>query len=98
MHSDPSKAGAGKIAVTSAEGLANVLAAVAAFFATPPLHTRSVGLVQTYTSNHYGPGFDDLVAFVWFCTIALGVFFLSRGTIGTALIAGVTALVIRFLV
>lgn len=98
MHSDSTKSGGGKIAVSSAEGLANVLAGGAAFFATPPLYSRSIGWVQGYTANHYGYGWEDLIAFAWFCAIASGVFFLSRGTIGTALIAGVTALVIRFLV
>lgn len=98
MNNNSGKSAGGKIAVSSSEGLANVLAGVAAFLGTPPVHSFSVGWVQDYTTNHYGYGFEDLSAFAWFVAIAAAIFFTTRMTVGTALVAGVTALVIRFLV
>jgi len=98
MNSNSSGSAGGKIATSSAEGLANVLAFGAAFFATPPLHSLIVEPVQDYTARFYGYGFDDLTSIGLFLGIAGTVFFTTRMTIGTALVAGVTALVIRFLV
>lgn len=83
--------------MSSITGLANVLAVVVTFLATPPLYGETVDWVQRYTARHYGIGYEDVIAFGWFGICILLVFFLSRASIGTALVFGGMALATRFL-
>lgn len=81
----------------SAEGLANMLAVAAAFFGTAPLYTNTVDWVVGFAARHYASGLDELVAFCWFITCAVTIFFTARMTIGTAITMGAMAVAARFL-
>ena len=81
----------------SVKGLANVIAFIAAFLLTPQLYYWSVDWVSNYVASVYGPAFFNPSRFVWFCTTALLVFFISRATIGTALVFGGLAIVTRLM-
>ena len=85
------------IFMSSVIGLSNVIAVVVAFFATPVAYDRSVGWVQRFTANHYGPGFEDITAFIWWLIVALLIFFSARASISTALVMGGLAIAARFL-
>ena len=85
------------IFMSSVTGLANVIAVVVAFFATPVVYQRTVGWVQSFTANHYGYGFEDITAFVWWLIVALLIFFGARASISTALVMGGLAIAARFL-
>ncbi len=85
------------IFMSSVIGLSNVVAVVVAFFATPVAYNRTVGWVQLFTSNHYGYGFEDITAFVWWLIVALLIFFFARASISTALVMGGLAIAARFL-
>ena len=85
-----------KIFMDSIVGFANVLAVIAAFLGTPPLHRVSVGFIENYTAREYGAWLAEPVSFVWFCIIAAAVFFISRATLSTALVMGGLMLAARF--
>jgi len=85
------------IFMSSVTGLANVIAVVVAFFATPVAYQRTVGWVQSFTANHYGYGFEDITAFIWWLIVALLIFFFARASISTALVMGGLAIAARFL-
>ena len=78
-------------------GLANVLALIAAFLGTPVAYGNTIFWVQTYTAQHYGNGFADLIAVGWFGICAATIFFISRASVGTALTFGGLAIATRFL-
>ena len=83
----------------SIEWTANILAFVAAFLLTPEIYARTVGWVVSYTASRYGMAGDalDLVSFVWFVTMALLTFFVSRATLTTAIVAAGLAAATRFI-
>ncbi|MBU1210180.1 MAG: hypothetical protein KJ587_02785 [Alphaproteobacteria bacterium] len=85
-----------KVFMSSVEALANILAFVAAFFATPEVFGRTVGWVVTYTAARYGTGFEDFTAFGWFAVTGLLIFFGARATISTAIVAAGLAVAVRF--
>jgi uncharacterized membrane protein len=85
------------IFMSSVIGLSNVIAVVVAFFATPVAYERTVGWVQRFTASHYGYGFEDITAFVWWLIVALLIFFSARASISTALVMGGLAVAARFL-
>ena len=85
------------IVMSSVTSLANVSAVVVAFFATPVAYQRTVGWVQSFTANHYGYGFEDITAFIWWLIVALLIFFFARASISTALVMGGLAIAARFL-
>lgn len=85
------------IFMSSVIGLSNVIAVVVAFFATPVAYNRTVGWVQNFTASHYGYGFEDITAFVWWLIVALLIFFFARASISTALVMGGLAIAARFL-
>lgn len=85
------------IFMSSVVGLSNVIAVVVAFFATPIAYDRTVGWVQRFTASHYGVGFEDITAFVWWLIVALLIFFFARASISTALVMGGLAIAARFL-
>ena len=97
MLSNENKGGqANSICVNSVIGFANVLAVIAAFLGTPPLHRVSVGFIRNYTTDQYGEWLAEPVSLVWFCLIAAAVFFISRATLSTALVMGGLMLASRF--
>ena len=83
----------------SIEWTANILAFVAAFLLTPEIYARTVHWVVSYTASRYGVTGDalDLVSFVWFVTMALLTFFVSRATLATAIVAAGLAAATRFI-
>ena len=93
---NPNQAGR-SIFMSSVIGLSNVIAVVVAFFATPVAYDRTVGWVQRFASSHYGYGFEDITAFVWWLIVALLIFFSARASISTALVMGGLAIAARFL-
>lgn len=98
MARNPNHAVAGKnIFMSSTTGLANTVAVVATFFGAPQLWGRSVEYVEELTHQTYGAGWADIVSFAWFLICVALVFYISRMTIGTALIFGGLAIVTRFM-
>ena len=81
----------------SVEGLANTVAAAAAFFGTPPAYNASITWVQEFAYRHYGAGLGDFVQIGWFVIVACAVFFIVRASLATAMVMGGLALAARFL-
>lgn len=95
---NPNHAAAGRNTfMSSVTGLANTVAVVVTFFGAPQLWQRSVGYVQDMTYQTYGAGWADFVSLAWFLICVSFVFFVSRASIGTALIFGGLAIVTRFM-
>lgn len=65
--------------------------------AHPVSYNRTVGWVQTFTASHYGYGFEDITAFIWWLIVALLIFFFARASISTALVMGGLAIAALFL-
>lgn len=84
------------IFMNSVMGMANVLAFAAAFFGAPLAYAKSIDFVQSYTQMHYGYGFEDIIAFVWFAACAAMIFFIARTSVSTALVFGGVTLMTRF--
>lgn len=78
-------------------GLANVLAVTITFFAAPLAYAYSIPWVQGFTMRHYGYGFEDLVAAVWFVVVAALIFFGARASLSTALVMGGMTLAARLI-
>lgn len=98
MHGQPNHREMGRnVFMSSAQGLATTLAAVAAFLGTPFFYEKTISWVQTLTRQAYGYGFEELVSIVWFALCAFLIFFVSRMTVGTALIVGGFAVMTRLL-
>lgn len=85
------------ILMSSLQGLANVLAFMAAFLLTPKVHGWTVEWVVAYVAEAYGQAWSDLANVVWFVTTGLLIFFGSRATIGTALVLGGIAIITRLM-
>lgn len=83
--------------MSSAEGLAKVLAMVAAFLGTPWLYEGTIGFIQEMIARSYGHGWTDFASIIWFCLCAGIIYFTAQATIGTALIVGAFTLATRFL-
>lgn len=83
--------------MSSVTGLANVLALVAAFLGGPTLYYATAPYVLELTYQTYGGEIIGLTKLVWFGLSYLLIFFVSRATIGTALIFGGLAIVTRFM-
>lgn len=83
----------------SVEWTANILAFIAAFLLTPEIYIRTVGWVTRIAENRYGASGDllGLVSFVWFVTMALLTFSLSRATLATAIVAAGLAAATKFI-
>lgn len=81
----------------SIEALANILAFLTAFLATPEIYARTVVWVVDFTSARYGAGFEDLIQIGWFVMTGLILFFTARATIATAIVAAGLALATRFI-
>lgn len=86
-----------QIFMDSIESLADLLAFMTAFLATPEIYARSVTWVVNFTSARYGTGFEDLTQIVWFVMTGLIVFFTARATIATAIVAAGLAAATRFI-
>lgn len=98
MAGNSNHAAAGRnLFMSSVTGLANTVAVVVTFFGAPMLYERSVGFVQNTTYQVYGAGWADFVGVAWFLICVSLVFFISRASVGTALIFGGLALVTRFM-
>ncbi len=81
----------------SVEAMANLLAFLTAFLATPEIYARTAGWVVNFASIRYGTGFEDLIQIGWFILTALLVFFMARATIATAIVAAGLAAATRFI-
>ena len=85
------------IFMSSVVGLANTVAVVVTFFGAPELWRRTVGFVQDTTYRMNGAAWVDFATFAWFIICVALVFFISRASVGTALIFGGLAIVTRFM-
>lgn len=85
-----------QVFMDSVEALSNILAFITAFLMTPEVYARTVNWVVRFTSSRYGAGFEDLVQLAWFAVMALLIFFLSRATLSTAIVAAGLAIAVRF--
>jgi hypothetical protein len=81
----------------SVEGLAKVIAWIAAFLLTPPVYNFSVGWVETYAARYYGSGIESLASLVWFILTACLIYQFSKATIGTALMLGGVGIMLRLM-
>ena len=81
----------------SMSGLANVLAIIVAFFGTGPFYTATVGWVQNFAAEHYGYAMMDFITLVWGVICAALIFFIARASIGTALMFGAAAILMRLM-
>ena len=98
MFGNEKHAQAGRsIFMSSITGLANLSAVVAAFLGTPFMYGGTVGWVQELSRESYGHGLEGLVSFAWFGICAGLIFFISRASVGTALVFGGLAIATRFL-
>ena len=98
MFNNEKHAQAGRsLFMSSVTGLANLSAVVAAFIGTPFIYAQTVGWVQDLSRQGYGSGMEGLVGMAWFCICAGLIFFISRASIGTALVFGGLAIATRFL-
>lgn len=85
-----------QVFMSSVEALANLLAFLTAFLLTPEIYARTVTWVIAFTAHRYGPGFEDVTAFGHFIVTGLIVFFASRATLATAIVAAGLAFAVRF--
>jgi hypothetical protein len=82
----------------TANWFANLLALVIAFLLTPFVYGNSVDLVQRFTTTHYGHGFDDLIAIVWWGLCAGIVFCVARMGTAMLIMTGAFAIASKFFV
>lgn len=85
------------IMMSSAVGLANVCGVAAAFIGGPQVHAYTVPYVQELTFETYGADMVGIATLAWYIISFLLVFYISRATIGTALVFGAVAIVTRFM-
>ncbi|PVA09500.1 hypothetical protein DC366_14045 [Pelagivirga sediminicola] len=85
------------IFMSSVVGLANTVAVIVTFFGAPELWRRTVGYVREVTYQMNGPAWVDIASIAWFGICIFLVFFISRASVGTALIFGGLAIVTRFM-
>ena len=85
------------IFMSSVVGLANTVAVIVTFFGAPELWRRTVGYVRETTYQMNGPAWVDFATMAWFVICVALVFYVSRASIGTALIFGGLAIVTRFM-
>lgn len=83
--------------MSSVNGLANVAAAVATFFATPLAYNFTEDWISGFVARHYGDGFTSIALIGWFIATALMTFFVARASLGLAITMGGLAIMVRFL-
>ena len=83
------------IFMSSVQGLANLLALICTFIGAPPLYSKTIGWMQSFTVQHYGYGYADLTALIWALICGGLIFFLSRMSLSTALVMGGLAIAAR---
>ena len=83
----------------SIEWTANILAFITAFLLTPEIFIRTVGFISRIAETRYGAAGDLLgfIGFVWFVTVGLLTFSLSRATLATAIVAAGLAAATMFI-
>lgn len=84
------------IFLSSVKGFANTGAVAAAFFVTPILYDASVGYIRTFTVDHYGPAFADLMDIAWFGIVGVLTFFGARASVATLIVTGGFAVATKF--
>jgi len=72
--------------------IANVSAAMAAFFATGPLYALSIDWVLEFASTHYGDELIWPIRAFWFVVVGAITFGIARATVATAIAMGGLAL------
>ncbi len=86
-----------KLFLSSIYGLATTLAWVSAFLGGPWLWLHTNTFVRDMTYQTYGPDLVGLASLAWYGLCYLIVFFVSRATIGTAIVTCGLAVATRFL-
>lgn len=97
LNNEEHRQAGGSMFMSSTRGFANTVAAAATFFGAPELWRRTVAYVRVATFELNGPGWVDFATIAWFLICVALVFYLSRMTIGTALVFGGLAIVTRFM-
>ncbi|WP_417681679.1 hypothetical protein [Roseibium sp.] len=85
------------IIMSSATGLANVVAVIVTFFLTPLAYDVTGVWVRQFTAAHYAPDLVGLVDFLWGVLLVAVIFFVSRMTTGTLIIMGAITFIARFM-
>ena len=81
--------------VSSIDALATIFSAIITFVLGPMAYDMSIQIVQDFTAQHYGYGWESLVAFVWFIACILTVYFFFRASVSPGMKAGSAALATR---
>lgn len=90
---------AGKnIIMSSAVGLANLVALIVAFLGGPLLWRHTIVIVRELTYQTYGEGLIAIVSVAWYGLSFMLVFYVARISVGTAIVMGGAAFVARFLI
>jgi len=77
--------------------LSNLLAIVITFFAAPEVYNRSISFVFTFTAQHYGAGYEDIVSFIWWMIVAAFIFCAVRMSVSTLFVMGGLTLATKLL-
>lgn len=78
-------------------GLSITLAICAAFFLSPVFYRVTIGWVQSFTAFHYAPDLSEIVSFIWFSGIGIGLFFGAWAAFSLGLTLAFTRLAARML-
>jgi len=90
--SNTPKAAARSMYEKSIQLIANVSAAIVAFFATGPLYTLTIRWVEEFSATQYGPDFEWAVKIFWFVVVGAITYGIARATVATAIAMGGLAL------
>ena len=63
----------------SLDGVANIVAIIATFFLGPMLFQVSIGAVQDFTANQYGPAWTNITTLLWAIISAAVIYWTVRG-------------------
>lgn len=82
--------------VSSIDALGTIFSVIITFVLGPMAYEGSAHFIQEFTAQHYGYGWESLVAFIWFIICILTVFFFFRATVNTGMKVASSRLAIRF--
>lgn len=85
------------IFVSSMEGLATTLAIVVTIFGAPWLYAVSADWIHDLTLWTWGREWLDLIDLIWFCALFPIVFFATRASLVTAIMAGTVTVALRYI-
>ena len=86
------------LVTSSALGLARVVALIAAFFGGPILWQQTIVYVRAITYQTYGESLIGLASLAWYGLSFMLVYYVAQISVGTAIVTGFAALVVRFMI